>query len=228
VNERIRAHGHGNVSAAHSSTFEVTTDDYLTPAGDCIIGIGADRAPADFDPAFVEACRSHEATITATLRAAGETETITARPGQAARVSGRRVGFLETEHRDPTNVGFKIETSAGTVTYFTDTIAREDLVDQLEGTRVLLLGVTRPRGAHIPDHMSTEDAVDIAERIQPDLLAMTHLGLKLIRRGPEPEARYVEQETGVRTIAAQDLAELTIEEGVRVRDPQAPTPEAKG
>jgi len=85
VNERIRAHGHGNVSAAHSSTFEVTTDDYLTPAGDCIIGIGADRAPADFDPAFVEACRSHDATITATLRAAGETETIAARghPGLA-------------------------------------------------------------------------------------------------------------------------------------------------
>jgi ribonuclease BN (tRNA processing enzyme) len=156
------------------------------------------------------------------------TETITARPGQAARVSGRRVGFLETEHRDPTNVGFKIETSAGTVTYFTDTIAREDLVDQLEGTRVLLLGVTRPRGAHIPDHMSTEDAVDIAERIQPDLLAMTHLGLKLIRRGPEPEARYVEQETGVRTIAAQDLAELTIEEEIELEAPPAPTPEAKG
>jgi len=79
MKERIHARGHENVTATHASTFEVTTDDYLTPAGDCILGIGADRAPADFDPAFVEACRSHDATVTITLRAAGETETITAR-----------------------------------------------------------------------------------------------------------------------------------------------------
>lgn len=155
-------------------------------------------------------------------------EHVTARPGRSARVSGRRVSFLETEHRDPTNVGFKLETSEGTVTYFTDSIARSDLVAQLEGSRVLLLGITRPRGAHIPDHMSTEDAVEIAQRVQPDLLVLTHLGLKLLRQGPDPEARYVEKQTGVRTIAARDLTQLTIDDGIRVRNPEAPTPEAKG
>jgi len=71
VNERIRARGHENVSAAHASTFEVTTDDYLTPAGDCILAIEADRAPADFDPAFVDACRDADASLTATIRAGG-------------------------------------------------------------------------------------------------------------------------------------------------------------
>lgn len=69
--ERIRANGHENVSGEHASTFEVTTDDWLTPAGDCILAVDADRAPADFDPAFREACRSHGATITATLSVHG-------------------------------------------------------------------------------------------------------------------------------------------------------------
>lgn len=151
----------------------------------------------------------------------------TARPGQSSRVSGKRVHFLETEHRDPTNVGFKIETSEGTVTYFTDTIARDGLIDQLEGTRVLMLGVTRPRGAQIPDHMSTEDAVEIAEQVQPDLLAMTHLGLKLLRQGPEPEAEYVQRQTGVRTIAPQDLARVHVGSSIDVEPPEAPAPEAK-
>jgi hypothetical protein len=65
VRETIHACGHHNVRAEHGSTFEVTTDDWLTPAGDCILGVEADRSPTDFDPAFVEACRARDARITA-------------------------------------------------------------------------------------------------------------------------------------------------------------------
>jgi hypothetical protein len=65
--EVIVASGHENVTGTHGTTFEVTTDDYLTPAGDCILAIDADRAPADFEPAFVAACQDAAATITATI-----------------------------------------------------------------------------------------------------------------------------------------------------------------
>jgi hypothetical protein len=65
--ERIVASGHENVTGTHETTFEVTADDYLTPAGDCILAIDADRAPANFDPAFVTACQDATATITARI-----------------------------------------------------------------------------------------------------------------------------------------------------------------
>ncbi|MFO7926655.1 MAG: DUF371 domain-containing protein [Halobacteriota archaeon] len=68
MRQRIRASGHEHVSAEHASTFELTSDDWLTPAGDCILGIEADGTPAALDDAFVSACRSHDATITARLR----------------------------------------------------------------------------------------------------------------------------------------------------------------
>jgi hypothetical protein len=74
--EEISAHGHENVSAEHASTFEVTSDDFLTPAGDCILAVEADRVPADFDPAFVDACQDEDATIVVTLTAGGETDRI--------------------------------------------------------------------------------------------------------------------------------------------------------
>jgi len=77
--EVVRASGHEHVSAAHASTFEVTTDDYLTPAGDCILAVEADRAPADFDDAFVDAARDADATITATLEADGHEASVTGR-----------------------------------------------------------------------------------------------------------------------------------------------------
>ena len=79
MEEVIRARGHENVRAEHASTFEVTADDYLTPAGDCILAIDADRTPADFDPSFVDACRDEEATISVTIEVDGAEETIVGR-----------------------------------------------------------------------------------------------------------------------------------------------------
>lgn len=79
LEERVTARGHDNVSAAHESTFELTTDDFLTPAGDCILGIEADRAPADFDPSFVAACQDEAATIEARITVDGRTTRITGR-----------------------------------------------------------------------------------------------------------------------------------------------------
>ncbi len=76
MKEVVRAHGHEHVSARHASTLELTSEDYLTPAGDCILGIEADRTPTDFDPGFVDACRNVGATITAMLEADGYTETV--------------------------------------------------------------------------------------------------------------------------------------------------------
>ncbi|WP_410765296.1 DUF371 domain-containing protein [Haloferax sp. DFSO60] len=75
MQEVIRARGHEHVSAKHASTFEVTSDDWLTPAGDCILAIDADRTPADFGEAFVEACQSHEATLEATITVSNGDET---------------------------------------------------------------------------------------------------------------------------------------------------------
>jgi hypothetical protein len=77
--EVVRAHGHENVTAEHVSTLEFTSDDFLTPAGDCILAIEADRVPVDSDDAFVDACRDADATITATIEAAGHTHEVTGR-----------------------------------------------------------------------------------------------------------------------------------------------------
>ena len=79
LEERVTAQGHEHVSAEHESTFELTTDDFLTPAGDCILGIEADRSPADFDPEFITACQDPDATIRATIDVGDLTETITGR-----------------------------------------------------------------------------------------------------------------------------------------------------
>jgi len=79
MREVIRARGHEHVAATHESTFEVTTDDWLTPAGDCIVGIEADHAPIHFDDDFVAACRDPGATIILTLETAAASQRVRAR-----------------------------------------------------------------------------------------------------------------------------------------------------
>lgn len=45
----IKAKGHYNVKATHKTTLEVTKDSFLTPRGDCIIGINADKGASQLD-----------------------------------------------------------------------------------------------------------------------------------------------------------------------------------
>ncbi|ACV49181.1 MULTISPECIES: DUF371 domain-containing protein [Halomicrobium] len=76
MDEVVHAHGHEHVSAEHESTLEITSDDFLTPAGDCILAIEADRVPGEFAPEFVAACQDADATITATIEADGHSTTV--------------------------------------------------------------------------------------------------------------------------------------------------------
>lgn len=53
----VRAWGHENVKATHKTTIEVTKDDYLTPRGDCIIGIRASKGVDDLNPELKDIIR---------------------------------------------------------------------------------------------------------------------------------------------------------------------------
>ncbi|MFB6162867.1 MAG: DUF371 domain-containing protein [Halococcoides sp.] len=92
----IDARGHEHVTAAHASTLEVTSDDFLTPAGDCIVGIEADAVPAEFPPAVVEACQSAGTTITIDLQAGGHTDRVTARGDPELTFASKRSMVVRT------------------------------------------------------------------------------------------------------------------------------------
>ena len=71
VRELIRCRGHPLVSSRHPTTFELTKDEHLTAAGDCIIGVGADRGAADLSDEFRAALRQEGAVLVTTLRCGG-------------------------------------------------------------------------------------------------------------------------------------------------------------
>lgn len=140
------------------------------------------------------------------------------RPGDVLDVDGMRVDVCRAIHSDPTNVGFRFHTDAGIVSYVSDTEYTDELADQYVGSRVLLLPVTTPTGNRIKYHLCTDDAITFVDRVKPELAIFIHLGVVIIRRGPDAEAASVEDATGVRTIAAHDLMTLDVGEELTVSD----------
>ncbi len=55
--------GHKNIRATHPTTFEITREDYLTPRGDCIIGVCASKGLKDFRREFKEIALSDDALV---------------------------------------------------------------------------------------------------------------------------------------------------------------------
>jgi hypothetical protein len=69
--ERIVCHGHPLVQGTHPTTFEVTTREELTLKGDCIIGVGADKAALDLDPLFKRLLARDDAVLVTNIYAGG-------------------------------------------------------------------------------------------------------------------------------------------------------------
>lgn len=111
---RFEATGHEDVQATHQSTLEVTTDDWLTPAGDCIVGIEAGLAPADLAEEFVAACQSTAATISLRLQAGGHETVVTGRGDPTLTFESERSMVCRTsEYVDDRTVLLEADMAAG-------------------------------------------------------------------------------------------------------------------
>jgi hypothetical protein len=71
--EVIRCRGHPLVLGSHPTTFEVTRENHLTPGGNCIIGIAADKGCAGLSAEFKEVL-SHDDAVLVTQLSAGNVE----------------------------------------------------------------------------------------------------------------------------------------------------------
>lgn len=63
----VEFRGHRMVRSTHPTTIELTTEEYLTEDGDCIIGVGASKGCAGLSDAVREAIRRQGSKVTARI-----------------------------------------------------------------------------------------------------------------------------------------------------------------
>ncbi len=80
---RFKAYGHENVIGEHKTTVEITTEDYLTKQGTCIVGVQATQKLSEFS-SEIRALVSLETTrIVLVMEVAGIKEQVTGTGGSA-------------------------------------------------------------------------------------------------------------------------------------------------
>ena len=79
LRETIHAKGHLNITARHRTTFEITKESHLTPQGDCIIAVCADRGLTDFSEEFRMALKSEDALLEIRMVCCGIEEKVISR-----------------------------------------------------------------------------------------------------------------------------------------------------
>lgn len=142
-------------------------------------------------------------------------------PGSIFEVEELRFTAVRSSHSDPDTVGLRIDTPAlGAVGYTSDTGYFPELGDLYRGVRLLVLCTMRPRGAPLYLHLSVDEALEIVERARPKCIVLTHFGMRMLNAGPDTEAAFLEEETGVPAVAAKDGMKLTLGERIEVSGPR--------
>ncbi|HXZ24181.1 MAG TPA: MBL fold metallo-hydrolase [Methanomassiliicoccales archaeon] len=145
---------------------------------------------------------------------AGESRALV--PGDELAVKRTKIAVTPTRHSDPDGVGFVIRTSSGAISYVSDSELVDEVVNSHKGARALIMCVTRPRRSRVRHHLSSEDGAAFAKEIDPEIAIITHFGSKMVHEGIEKERRFIEEESGVRTVAAEDFMRVSLGKAIRV------------
>jgi len=108
-------------------------------------------------------------------------------------------------------VGFKFFSKKGTVTYASDTDFSPNLIGYYRDSKILILNVIFPDSKKIKQHLNTEKAIRIIDKSRPEMAIIQHFGMQMLNTNPDLEAGRIEEETGIKTIAARDGMRINIE-----------------
>ena len=118
-------------------------------------------------------------------------------------------------------VRFEAETpDAGVIGYTSDTAYFPEIGELYCGNRLLMVCTMWPRDNPLKYHLCTDDAKMILEGASPGCAVLTHFGMKMLNADPEKEAAYLEEATGVPTVAARDGMEIVLGETIEVKGPK--------
>ena len=125
--------------------------------------------------------------------------------------SGKRIAIQDVEiealpanHSDPDTVGFKFYTPEFILSYSSDTTYSRDLITKYKDSDILILNVVGPQGEKMQNHLNSDDAIKIIDKVNPKLAVITHFGIKMIKANPLYEGRHIQSETGIQVLTAKD------------------------
>lgn len=139
------------------------------------------------------------------------TQVVTPKPGEKFNIRDLAVQAIPTKDHEE-GLGYKFFSKNGVVTYSADTAYSEELIPYYKGSKILILNTIFPASKEIVVHLNSRTTSKIIKEARPELAIIHHFGMTMLNSGPEKEAKRIEDETGVRTIAARDGMTVGLED----------------
>src|SRR3989344_5722675 len=137
-------------------------------------------------------------------------EAIILSPSQTKVIDKISIQALKTKHEDETCIGVKLISPELTIAYTSDTACRNDIIEEYKDADILILNNVYPKNFQkTSSNLSTEDTIRILSKVKPALAIITHFSNVMLDANPIYEARIIQKETDVQTIAAKDHLSLT-------------------
>jgi ribonuclease BN (tRNA processing enzyme) len=127
--------------------------------------------------------------------------------------------FAPLRHVHPVETyGIVLKTPKYTLSFIVDTRFFPDLIKKYKKSDLVVINVVRANGKWGKkldvDHLNIDDVKKIIRGISPKQVIMTHFGFTMVKAKPWEVAAEVQEETGVKTIAATDGMEFDLEKGL--------------
>ena len=134
----VEFRGHPNVRAEHPTTLEVTRDEFLTPRGDCIVGVAGSKGASEIDNCVKEVLRSGGKLVAVVLVEGGPFDYLVAEGSNLMTFTeGRKVIIRRSTYVDGSTIGIRATKAAKDI--------RRDVVEALrQGRRGYLILVAVP------------------------------------------------------------------------------------
>ena len=100
--------------------------------------------------------------------------------------------------------GYRLTTPGLRAAHVVDTGWLDRLADAYAGVDLLLVNATVPTRDPRLLHLGADDAERLVAAVRPRLAVLTHLGMRMLRAGPERVALGISERTGIPTVAARD------------------------
>jgi len=127
-----------------------------------------------------------------------------ARQGRPIRIGSATLTPTPVRHEDRTGFGFVLGIAGRRVGYTSDTEYFKGLSAHFAGCDLLIANSLKCAPDSVGGHLYTAATAQLLSECSPKLAAISHLGMSLLKAGPENEAKKIAKKSGVRTIAAKD------------------------
>lgn len=124
-------------------------------------------------------------------------------PGTSYDTGKIKITAVKAKHSEPKSLGYVIEGSeklglTGDGEYY------KGQEDAFKGCEYLVINCLRPRNSKWPEHMTSEGAGELVSKVKPKIAILKDLGLKMLNGVAEKEAKWIEEQTGIKIIVAED------------------------